>query len=76
MIAFAPSNETVEMAFEEGGVARPHPQALPHAVAEDEARVEHGHDRSLSRHQLAVDPDEDPSLRGSSSKSWAPWAIQ
>ena len=47
------------MALEEGGMARPHAQALPDAVAEDEARVEHRHDGPLARHELAVDPDED-----------------
>src|SRR5207248_3223800 len=35
-----------------------HAQALPHAVTEDEARVEHGHDSPLTRDELAVDPDE------------------
>ena len=47
------------MALEEGGMARPHTQPLPHAVTEDEARVEDGHDRPLARHELTVDPDED-----------------
>ena len=63
------------MALQERGMARPHAQALPHAVAEDEARVEHRHDRPLTRDQLAVDPDKERSLRGSSSKSCVPWAM-
>ena len=47
------------MALQEGGMACPHAQTLPHPVTEDEARVEHGHDRPLARHELVVDPDED-----------------
>jgi hypothetical protein len=47
------------MALQEGGMASPHPKALPHAVTEQKARVEHRHDRPLARHEFAVDPDED-----------------
>ena len=47
------------MALQERGMAGPHAQPLPHAVAEHEARVEHRHDRPLARDELAVDPDED-----------------
>src|SRR4051795_7693676 len=47
------------MALQEGGMARPYAQPFPHPVAEDEARVEHRHDRALTRHEFAVDPDED-----------------
>ena len=50
--------EAVEMALEEHGMARSHPQALPDAVTEDETRVEHRHDRPRTRHELAVDPDQ------------------
>ncbi len=47
------------MAFEEDGVAGLYAQTLPDAVAQDKARVEHRHDGSLARHELAIDPHED-----------------
>src|SRR5436305_14075762 len=47
------------MALEESGMARPDAQTLPHAVPEDEARVEHRNHRPLPRHELLVYPDED-----------------
>src|SRR3954469_2535759 len=37
-----------------------HAQPLPHAVPEHEPRIEHRHDRPLARHELPVDPDQDP----------------
>ena len=51
--------QPVEMAVEEGELAPVDAQALPHAVAEHEAAIEHRHDRLCARLQLAVDVDED-----------------
>src|SRR5262245_16205995 len=52
------------MALQEGWGARPHAQALPDAVTEDEAPVADRHDRPLARHEFAVDPDEDALVAG------------
>src|SRR3954470_25012681 len=40
-------------------MAASYAQALPHAVPEHEAGVEHGHHRPVAGEQVAVDPDED-----------------
>ncbi len=50
------------MLFEEGWVPAVDPQALPDAVTEDEARVEHGHHSLVARLQLTVDIDEHASV--------------
>jgi hypothetical protein len=51
--------QAVEMPLQESGMAGPHAQPLPYAVADDEPRIEHRHDRPLARDQVAVDPHED-----------------
>src|SRR5579862_2781157 len=48
------------MALQERGMAGSDPQALPDAVPEHEPGVEDRDDGLLTRHELPVDPDEDP----------------
>ena len=40
------------------------PQALPDAVAEHEAGVEHRHHRAFPGHQVTVDPDQHLGIAG------------
>src|SRR5687768_12480438 len=47
------------MPVEEGDPALVDPQALPHAIAEHEARIEHRDHRLAARLHLAVDVDQD-----------------
>ena len=51
--------QSVQVRLQERGMSAPDPQALPHAVTEDESRVEHRHHRPVAGQQLAVDPDHD-----------------
>jgi hypothetical protein len=51
--------QAIEMKVEEGDPPLVDAQTLPHAVAEDEARIEHRHHRLAARLQIAVDADQD-----------------
>ena len=51
--------QPVEMAVEERELPLVDAQALPDAVPQHEAAVEHGNDGLASRHQLAVHVDQD-----------------
>ena len=65
--------EPVEVALEEHRVAAVRPQALPYAVAEHEAGVEHRHHRLGPGVSRPFTQTRMPSLRGSSSYSCTPW---
>ena len=54
-----PVPQPVEMAVEKGDAPVDEAQALPHAVAEHEAGIEHGDLRLLARRQRSVDADQD-----------------
>jgi len=49
--------QALEMRREKGNAAVMDPQALPHPIAEDEARIEDRNDRLRARMQLTVDVD-------------------
>ena len=56
--------QAVQVRFEEQRLSADDAEALPHAVAEHEAAVEHGYHGLVAGFQRAVDPDEDVGVAG------------
>ena len=50
------------MLIEERDASGMHAKSFPDAVAEDEARIEHGNDRFVARLQFAVDVDQNVAI--------------
>ena len=56
--------QPVQMRIEEQRLSADDAEAFPHAIAEHEAAVEHGHHGLVAGFQRAVDPDEDVGVAG------------